>query len=1199
MALRLQRVLTGRLGKWSAARILAVISTCVLLALAIECELGWAQVQDSASHPPVINTTQWSLGVPVMVSANASGVPGNGTSVHANFSPDGTHVLFYSNATNLVPGATNGQQQVYLKDLTSGAVQLVSADVNGKEASGMSAIPNNSVQVRMFSPDGAKVVFESNATNLVPGGTDGTMEIFVKDLTSGAVTLVSADVNGNQGDFGSTDFSFSPDGTKVVFDSTADNLMPGGSHGQQIFLKDLTTQAVTLVSADGNGNMANGLSGWPVFSPDGNAVAFFSSSSNLVPGETGGQQIFMKDLVTQAVTVVSADANGNMGDGQSRYAMFSPDGGKVAFNSMSTNFVAGATTVDQVYVKDLATGAITRVSADATGAVANSSSQVAVFSADGAKIAFESAATNLVAGTSNEQVFVKDLLTGAVMPALTDASGAPVSGFSGDPDFSADQLALVFESDASSVGVPLGTVQIVLRPIFTPSSAVVDRPSAITLTTAGELLFSDLDAGDAHTASVTVPTGDLGTLSASVSQESTPTGSGVISWNYQVDEGQVHALTANAADTFTLVLTDSQGCTATVEMVVTVLPRNFGVVNAGGASVSKTTSSCVTPTTTAVGSSQNPSVYGQAVTFTATVSPVRPVGASPTGTVTFLDSGSAIGAGTLSGGAATFTTLALNVGSHTITTNYDGDGNFTGSTGSLSGNPQVVNPADTALAVVSSQNPSVFGQVVTFTATVSTVAPGAGTPTGTVTFWDGGSSIGTGTLSGGVASFTTSALAVGSHAITSSYGGDGNFNGSTGSLSGNPQVVAKANAVMSVNSSANPSLFGQAVTLMAMVSAVAPGAGTPTGTVTFLDDGSAIGAATLSGGVASITTSALAVGNRTITTSYDGDGNFNGSTGSLSGNPQVIAKANTSMSASSSVNPSVFGQAVTLMAMVSAVSPGAGTPTGTVTFLDDGSVISTATLNGGVATFTTSAFAVGNHTITTSYSGDVDFNGCTGSLIGNPQVVAKASTTTTITSSLNQSFLGQEVTFTATVSPVAPGAGIPMGTVTFRDGATVLAMVPLSATGTATSSTSALTVKSHMITAMYSGDGNFTGSSGSLTQNVGYSICVLYDQSRTVHGGATFPIKVALCDAGGNDVSSSAIVLHATAVMMLSDFVGVPDSPGNANPDDDFRFDSGLGTSGGYIFNLSTAGLTTGTYSLQFTAGADPLPHTVAFGVHR
>ena len=402
-------------------------------------------------------------------------------------------------------------------------------------------------------------------------------------------------------------------------------------------------------------------------------------------------------------------------------------------------------------------------------------------------------------------------------------------------------------------------------------------------------------------------------------------------------------------------------------------------------------------TTTAVTSSVNPSVFGQSVTFTATVTDTSAGSAAmPTGSVQFvIDSvnfGSLVavtGASSNSSTATSQATASLSVAGspHAVTAIYvNADGNFSTSPGTLNGG-QGVGKANSTTAVTSSQNASVFGQSVTFTATVSAVAPGAGTPTGTVTFLDGGSSIGTGTLSGGVATFTTSALAVGSQAITASYGGDGNFNDGTGTLTTNPQVVSKATSTTVVTSSQNPSVFGQSVTFSATVAAVAPGAGTPTGTVTFLDGGSSIGTGTLSAGVATFATSALAMGSHTITTSYGGDGNFNVGTGTLTGNPQVVNKANSTTALISSQNPSMLAQSVTFTATVSMVAPGAGTPTGTVTFLDGGSAIGTGTLSGGVATFGTSALAAGNHTITASYSADTKCNRSTGPLTGNPQVV--------------------------------------------------------------------------------------------------------------------------------------------------------------------------------------------------------------------
>ncbi len=219
-----------------------------------------------------------------------------------------------------------------------------------------------------------------------------------------------------------------------------------------------------------------------------------------------------------------------------------------------------------------------------------------------------------------------------------------------------------------------------------------------------------------------------------------------------------------------------------------------------------------------------------------------------------------------------------------------------------------VTMANTTTAVTSSVNPSVFGQPVTFTATVSPVAPGTGTPTGTVSFFDGAnpiSCIAAGTLASGVATCTTSSLPVASHTITTSYPGDANFIGSVGSLTGNnPEVVIRASTSTTVTSSQNPQTAGQAVTFTATVSAVAPGTGTPTGTVTFLDGGNPItctAPGTLSGGVATCTTSALAPGSQTITTSYGGDGNFTGSAGSLIGNPEVITQANANVGSSVSV----------------------------------------------------------------------------------------------------------------------------------------------------------------------------------------------------------------------------------------------------------------------------------------------------------
>jgi hypothetical protein len=183
-----------------------------------------------------------------------------------------------------------------------------------------------------------------------------------------------------------------------------------------------------------------------------------------------------------------------------------------------------------------------------------------------------------------------------------------------------------------------------------------------------------------------------------------------------------------------------------------------------------------TTTTLTSSSPNNTSVFGQPVTFTATVVVVSPGAGTPSGTVTFTDGSTTLGTGTLSGGVATFSTSTLAVGSHSITAMYGGDTNDAGSPSNTV--TQTVNQDQTTSELTSSVNLSVSGQPVTFTAKVSVASPGAGTPTGTVTFKDGSTTLGTGTLSGGVATFSTSTLAVGSHSITTTYGGDTNDAGS-------------------------------------------------------------------------------------------------------------------------------------------------------------------------------------------------------------------------------------------------------------------------------------------------------------------------------------------------------------------------------------------------------------------------------------
>lgn len=476
--------------------------------------------------------------------------------------------------------------------------------------------------------------------------------------------------------------------------------------------------------------------------------------------------------------------------------------------------------------------------------------------------------------------------------------------------------------------------------------------------------------------------------------------------------------------------------------------------------------------TTTIASNTNPSEYGNTIVFTASVT--TGLSTQPTGTVTFYDGATQIGSGTLnSSGTTTFSTNLLSVGSHAITANYNGDVNFTSSTSSSL--TQAVNAADTTTSISCSVNPAVFGQSVTFTAVVSSSI--TDTPTGTVIFTDGSTQIGTGTLDGtGTATFTTNLLSAGVHSITANYQGDPLFLPSSSTPLN--LTVNKAITSTSLSSTPNSSFFGQSVTITAVVSITAPGSGTLTGTVEFFDGLTSIGTANISSGVATLSSSALAVGTHSITAVYSGSSDFLPSTSPPWS--QAVNQAVTSTAISSSANPAPFGQSITFTATIS-VTSGSGTPTGTVSFFDGAILLGNGTISSGQATFTTSSLSVGSHPITATYNGSSSFAGSTSTIL--TQVINKGATSTSVSSTSNPSTYGQAITLTGTVA-VTSGAGTPTGSIQFFDGSTSLGTATISGT-TATLSLFNLTIGAHSITAVYSGDNNFlTSTSSNLNQVV-------------------------------------------------------------------------------------------------------------------
>ena len=299
---------------------------------------------------------------------------------------------------------------------------------------------------------------------------------------------------------------------------------------------------------------------------------------------------------------------------------------------------------------------------------------------------------------------------------------------------------------------------------------------------------------------------------------------------------------SSPATSYTVTVTDANNATATAHFSLVVVPA---------------------ASTTTVASVLNPSALGQSVTLIVTVSGP---GAVPTGSVNFMDGATPLGTATLSAGTAHLVTTALTVASHPITVAYGGDTLFTAGTSSTL--IQIVDPAVTTTALLSSIDPSAPGQSVTFS---SVVTSAGGNPAGEVTFRDGTSLLGTGTLAAGVASFTTATLSTSSHSITAAYGGSGNFAPSTSPALGQTVTTATNKSAITATSSLNPSSPGQSVTLTAMVTGAG---GAPSGTVTFTDGAALLGSAHLAAGAASLSTATLAAGSHSIVAVYDGDDTF-------------------------------------------------------------------------------------------------------------------------------------------------------------------------------------------------------------------------------------------------------------------------------------------------------------------------------------
>ncbi|MFG1705861.1 S8 family serine peptidase [Nonomuraea sp. M3C6] len=331
------------------------------------------------------------------VSVPSGGGLADAFSVSPTVSRDGRLAGFNSGATNLVAGDTNGQTDTFVHDRQTGKTEMLSVSPEGVPGDGLSGAPR-------FSADGRYAVFNSDATNLVPGDTNGKTDIFVRDRQAGRTERVSVGPDGSQLDGHSREETISADGRYVAFQSAAATLVPGDTNDLiDVFVKDRQTGAVKRVTGPYPDTESTG----PVISANGNAVAF----SNGV----GLGQLYVQDLTTGKTDLVSVALDGNGSKGMSFAPSLSADGRTVAFYGDGNDIVGDDANVrNDVFVRDVAAGTTKRISTAPNGVEGDARADLPSISEDGRYVAFESDSSNLVEGDTNKRtdVFVHDRVAG-------------------------------------------------------------------------------------------------------------------------------------------------------------------------------------------------------------------------------------------------------------------------------------------------------------------------------------------------------------------------------------------------------------------------------------------------------------------------------------------------------------------------------------------------------------------------------------------------------------------------------------------------------------------------------------------------------------------------------------------------------------------------------------------------------------------
>lgn len=407
-----------------------------------------------SSGEAVPQTTFAITVTPVETIGGLDGGPGNGDAIMVSISKDGRYVAFQSKSSNLVAVDTNGADDVFLHDRATGVTTLVSKSTAGVQGNAGSISPR-------ISGDGRWIVFHSAANNLVAGDTNQKNDVFVHDRINGTterVSLPDPSQVGTQGNGDSWYASISFDGNLIAYHSYANNLVAGDTMAQtDVFLHNRRANTTIRLSATlaGEGNNA---STYPVVSADGSVVVFQSLATNLVPGDTNGRaDVYAYDAASGQLALLSHAQDGvTLGNQTSVQPTVSENGRYVAFQSTASNLVPGdSNNTTDVFVLDRLNGTLTLASVNDAGVIGNSASSDARISDDGRYVTFHSNARNLSAaadGNLTTDIFVRDIRDQKtyrvnLAPDLSEAVG----GASTRPDISGAGRYVAYISKASNL----------------------------------------------------------------------------------------------------------------------------------------------------------------------------------------------------------------------------------------------------------------------------------------------------------------------------------------------------------------------------------------------------------------------------------------------------------------------------------------------------------------------------------------------------------------------------------------------------------------------------------------------------------------------------------------------------------------------------------------------------------------------------